>query len=126
MTDLEQRANDEARHGNREALEQMTARLAKVEKERDEARADSDKWRQAFAAQSRKLQSVLHIEGVREALARPEETDALEAMLQKAREEERETLPDDIDVYRLIKKSGARSHADIAKVIAAAIREDKT
>jgi hypothetical protein len=33
MTDLEQRANDEARHGNREALEQMTARLAEMERD---------------------------------------------------------------------------------------------
>jgi len=33
MTDLEQRANDEARHGNREALERMTARLAEVERD---------------------------------------------------------------------------------------------
>jgi len=39
MTDLEQRANDEARHGNREALEQMTARLAEVERERDRIKA---------------------------------------------------------------------------------------
>lgn len=28
-----------------------------------------------------------------------------------------DALPDQIDIYRAIKKSGARSHADIAKVI---------
>jgi len=53
MTDLEHRANEEARHGNREALEEMTVRLAEAEArdessrmvlatvlaERDEARA---------------------------------------------------------------------------------------
>jgi hypothetical protein len=38
----------------------------------DAAEAEVEKWKQAFAAQSRKLQSVLHIEGVRAAL---QETD---------------------------------------------------
>ena len=34
----------------------------------EKAEAKVEKWKQAFAAQSRKLQSVLHIEGVRLAL----------------------------------------------------------
>jgi len=35
----------------------------------------------------------------------------------------RDWLPDDIEIYRLIKKSGARQHYDIAKVIADHIAE---
>ena len=35
----------------------------------DALREELEKWKRAFAAQSRKLQSVLHIEGVRAALS---------------------------------------------------------
>lgn len=37
---------------------------------------DAEKWRYAFAAQSRKLQAVLYIEGVRAVLAELEKNDA--------------------------------------------------
>jgi hypothetical protein len=84
----------------RARAEAAEAKLAEVEKERDEARAERTqhmmrardllsrlhpaeatvatltaqvdvgaKWRRAFAAQSRKLQAVLHIPGVKEELA---------------------------------------------------------
>ena len=40
-----------------EAIEALSAAL-------EAAEADTEKWKRAFAAQSNKLQSVLHIEGV--------------------------------------------------------------
>lgn len=48
-----------------EALRQLAERDAEVE----ERGVEVEKWKEAFAAQSRKLQSVLHITGVRAALS---------------------------------------------------------
>jgi len=42
--------------------EELEAKLTKTEE-------DAARWLQAFSAQSRKLQAVLHIDGVKEALA---------------------------------------------------------
>jgi len=36
----------------------------------DRAEADAEKWKKAFAVQSRKLQTVLHIDGVKSTLAK--------------------------------------------------------
>jgi len=43
-------------------IEELEAKLVKVEE-------DVAKWQHAFSSQSRKLQAVLHIEGVKAALA---------------------------------------------------------
>lgn len=47
----------------------------RLEARTEAAEAEVEKWKQAFATQSRKLQSVLHIEGVRKALEERPMTD---------------------------------------------------
>ena len=47
----------------------LEAKLAECEARLGKAVEDAEKYQRAFAAQSRKLQAVLHIEGVRAALA---------------------------------------------------------
>lgn len=58
-------------------------------------------------------------------LALPHDPEALEALLRQARNEALEKAADEIDIYRLLKKSGARKRSDIAKIISAAIRAVK-